>query len=279
MHPHAPPTTEVTWAPVYLEPLPGSGERITILVCVLAEGNAPQCFSSLGPSVIAKVFPGDHAYVTDLIEMVRQSLYSYTRETNSLRGWVPPLEGVELGAAADARADDLTEVVSSVLHHTSFLYRPEIEPRKAQKPKKANWTTSVRTLVIERDERLKPLVDARVCLANVDVPSEFSFLSHNYAANLVSFLGSSLLTTMREARAKAWSLDQLDQAPSILFKPENRELLAGMPGEGSKIDPRKLSDCIDELRQEASRRNIGVLQFDHPEEAADHIIERHHALA
>ena len=275
---HCSPLHKVSWAPVYFEPLPGSGERFTIAVCVIPEGREPECIPSLQPSTVNKVFPEDRSFLRDAVEMVRESLQAYVRETNSFQGWRPPFDGVELGTPASGKTRNTSEFLDAALHLTSALYRPELQAKTTSKPKKANWTSSVRSLLIERDERMKPLVDARICLANIDLPSVFSFLSHSYAANLVSFAGR-LQETMREARAKAWSLDQLDQAPSILFRPECRELLAGIPNEGNQHESSKLQDCIDELRQEARRRNIQVLQFDQPEEAAEHILDRHYSTA
>ena len=270
--------TKVTWAPVYFEPLPGSGERITVAVCVLGEGHDPQCSPSLDPTVLTKVFPEDQRFVRDVVAMVQESLYAHTCETHSFNGWEPPIEGFELGLPQSGESRDIEEVLSAALRLTSFLHRPEAHQKRCQELTRVKWASSVRSHLVERDDRLRPLVNARVRLSKVNVPCVFSFLSDNYAANLVSFVGR-LQESMREARAKAWSLDQLDQAPSILFRPEYRELLAGMPNEGNQHESSKLQDCIDELRQEAGRRNIQVLQFDQPEEAAEHILDRHYSTA
>ena len=274
-----PSMPKITWAPVYFEPLPGSGERITIAVCALGEGSEPQCISSIDPPTISRVFPESKGFMRDAIEMVRESLVSYSRETKGLNGWVPPFEGVELGTLESGTAPDLPEVLSAALQLSSFLYRQEPQQSKTQSPRNQNWASSVKSLLIEKDRALKQLIGARVCLANVDVPSEFYFLSPNYAANLITFPRRAFKQSLVEARAKAWSLDQLDQAPSLLFRPERRELLAGMPRDADHKDSSRLQDCIEELKEEALRRRIEVLQFESAEQTADHIIDRHYAMA
>ena len=121
--------------------------------------------------------------------MVQESLYAHTCETYSFNGWEPPIEGFELGLPQSGESRDIEEVLSAALRLTSFLHRPEAHQKRCQEPTRVKWASSVRSHLIERDDRLRPLVNARVRLSKVNVPCVFSFLSDNYAANLVSFVG------------------------------------------------------------------------------------------
>lgn len=267
----------IQWAPIYVEPLHGSGERITMGVCAVVQGKEPIFRLSADSKTLRRIFhTEEYKYLSEVAELVGESFRDQAVEGISLDDWSPPLTGVELGTTNTSEVSDdhsqLEEFLSSAMRLTSCLYHPTTD----QSPR-VNWSKSIRESLADLDHELVPMLNAKVPLARHDHVSEFEFLSHSYAANLVSFGNRRIPDVLREARAKAWSLDQLPYAPDLLFRPTNRELIAGISGplDGTK----KVEETIDEMCQEAARRNIGVVRFSSPNEAAAHIYERHRQAA
>ncbi|MCY4278126.1 MAG: hypothetical protein OXE81_09875 [Gammaproteobacteria bacterium] len=268
---------KIQWAPIYVEPLHGSGERITMGVCAIVRGKEPIFKLSADSKTLRRIFHAqEYKYLSEAAEMVGESFLDQARKGVSLNDWIPPLAGVEVGAANTSEVSDdhsqLEEFLASAMRLTSCLYHPNTSSSR-----RVNWSKSIRETLIDLDKRLAPMLNAKVSLARYDVVSEFEFLSHSYAANLVSFGNRRISDALREARAKAWSLDQLPHAPDLLFRPANRELIAGISN--SLDDKKKVEEALDEMCQEAARRNIGVVTFDSPKEAAAHIFDMHSEAA
>ena len=264
---------KIQWAPIYVEPLHGSGERITMGVCAVIRGKDPIFKLSASSKALRRIFhPEEYKYLTEVAELVGESFLEQARKGVSLDDWSPPLTGVELGTTNTSEVTDdhsqLETFLASAMRLTSCLYHPETVHSQ-----RVNWSKSIREGLADLDKRLVPMLNVKVPLARHDLVSEFEFLSHGYGANLVSFGNRRIPDVLKEARAKAWSLDQLPYAPDLLFRPASRELIAGVPD--SMDNRKKVEETLDEMCQEAARRSIGVVRFSSPEEAAAHIYEMH----
>lgn len=99
-------------------------------------------------------------------------------------------------------------------------------------------------------------------------------LNPSFAANLTSLEPGKLKRQPEDARAKLWSLHLLADAPNYLFKPEVRELLAGVNVKEDHPKRNIVMEAVEELRDEAERRDIEVTQVNSVQTAAQHILDR-----
>ena len=129
--------------------------------------------------------------------------------------------------------------------------------------------------MINQNERLRDHLDVRVHLGQYDSPAQFTFLDAFFAANLVTFSTSNLKRRVEQARAGLWNLSLLKDGP-VLFRPERRELLAGTELSDEPVSP-NVREAIDEISDEASRRDVLVTELPSPEAVAEHIL--HYASA
>ena len=136
------------------------------------------------------------------------------------------------------------------------------------------WDTQVKAIILRANTKLEHNFNVRVYLGNHDMPAFFTFLSPSFAANLTSLTPGNLKRQLEDARAKLWSLHLLADAPNYLFKPEVRELLAGVNVTQDHPKRALVTEAVEELRDEAERRDIAVTQVNSVQIAAQHILDR-----
>ena len=263
------------WAPVLFEPIPGSDERLTIaVVSVNADGDY-RCQATINPKVAKAVFREGCGFVKDIVSVTIANCEAFLGTNRELKAWEPPLDGVFLGKVQDVEISSLDKLISYAAPFASFLYS-EASKSQAKRPVQEGyrrWDTQVRSIILRANTKLEHNFNVRVYLGNHDVPALFTFLSPSFAANLTSLTPSNLKSQLEDARAKLWSLHLLADAPNYLFKPDVRELLAGV---GVTQDHPKLplvTEAVEELKDEAERRDIAVTRVDSAQKAAQHILD------
>lgn len=259
------------WATVLLEPLPGSGEQVVVAVAAVSDNGERRCLRTIDPANVKAVFRDEHQYVSNLIKFVTDSLDAHLVHAQSLDDWIPPVEGVALGARQQGKAVDIDDFVRGAASLSTIFYRDQLQPQ-AMAAKRRRWMDVVSATLATRNKRLCAHLDVRVPLGGHDAPATFSFLDSRLAANLVTFSQGNLKARVEDARAGLWSLSLLADAPYI-FRPERKELLAG-----TDIEPdAQVREAVDEITDEAARRSVMVTQLATPEAVANHILE--HAAA
>lgn len=264
-----------SWAPILLEPLPGSEERVAVaLVAVNAEGETG--FLSLTNPETAKTHFRDAArYVQDIVCVTMDSCKSALRQGVHLAAWQPPLEGVFLGVVQETLASSPNDFLRLAAPLSSFLYRDPIgDAQQSRSKPKTAWSTRVRKQVLEANRGLKGNFDVPIHLGNHDAPAVFGFIYRSFAANLTTLSGKNLSGELREARSKLWTLNLLEDAPDFLFKPERRELLTGVDIQDD--DPRRdlVHEAAEELGEEGARRGVSVIRMGSVKKAARHLLKQ-----
>lgn len=259
------------WATVLLQPLPGSGEQVVVAVAAVSDDGERRCLRTIDPANVKTVFRDEHQYVSNLISFVTDSLDAHLAHARSLDDWVPPVEGVALGARQQGKAVDIDDFVRGAASLSTIFYRDQLQPQ-AMVAKRQRWMDVVSVILAKRNKRLCAHLDVRVPLGGHDAPATFSFLDSGFAANLVTFSQGNLRARVEDARAGLWSLSLLADAPYI-FRPERKELLAG-----TDVEPdAQVREAVEEIVDEAARRSVLVTQLATPEAVASHILE--HASA
>ena len=267
---------EASWAPVLFEPIPGSEERLTIAVAAVnAEGDY-LCQATINPKAAKMVFRGERGFVQDVISVTIANCESFLGSNHDLKAWEPPLDGVYLGKVQDVEISSLDELIRLAAPFASLLYNESLDNQVKQSTDEGigKWDAQVKSIILRANTKLEHNFNVRVYLGNHDMPVFFTFLSPSFAANLTSLTPSNLKRQLEDARAKLWSLHLLADAPNYLFKPEVRELLAGVNVTQDHPKRALVTEAVEELRDEAERRDIAVTQVNSVQTAAQHILDR-----
>jgi len=119
------------WAPVLLQPIPGSDERVVIAIAALSESDT-RCVQTIDPAIVTAVFREDREYVTDTIQLVTQSLREHLSHDLSLATWPPPVEGVFLGAEQETTSSDIDELVRRASAMSSIFCGDYLKTRSSR---------------------------------------------------------------------------------------------------------------------------------------------------
>lgn len=264
------------WAPVMFEPIPGSEERLTIAVAAVDATGDYRCQATINPKATKTVFREEASFVKDVVSVTIASCKTFLGSNGNLNAWEPPLDGVYLGKVQHVEISSLDELISFAAPFASFLYTESLDKqnKRVADGRFRKWDTQVKSIILSANTKLEHNFNVRVYLGNHDMPAYFTFLSPSFAANLTPLTPGNLRRQLEDARAKLWSLHLLADAPNYLFKPEVRELLAGVNVTQDHPKRSLVTEAVEELRDEAERRDIAVTQVNSAQTAAQHILDR-----
>ncbi len=124
--------SRASWAPILLEPILGSGERVAVAVVGCNANGDREFLPLVNPKTAGVCFRNQADYVKDVVALTIESCKSALDSGVALSDWEPPLEGVFLGAIQDVEASSLAELLHLVAPLASFLYR---EPSRGGFPR------------------------------------------------------------------------------------------------------------------------------------------------
>lgn len=268
----------LSWRSIQVEPIPHSGERITIGTVVKGEDQALMAAKLVLVHNLKKIYGKEFGTrIGDALELcvnAAEKFYSLNPLSSS---WSPPLEGFYLGKENSTLAKDFEEGwLVSAMHSSSFSVAFDAEKAKnANKPDVTapeDWRKRIIEAVKMSRHDFNHCFQRKVSIQGSGVPFRFDFYSENYAAHFDAISeNGSLQHTLVRAQSKLWQLDRLRDGDA-LFRPAMCELLLETPE--SKTGSDEVDDFVGELKYEASKRELGLYASNSSAEAARHLIEQ-----
>jgi len=269
-----------SWRSLQIEPIPMSGERITMGIILKGDDQA-LIAARLIPSTRLKRMFGQEmgGRIADALSLcIEQAEKFYTRQ--SLTGvWSPPLEGFYLGDLKSSLAEDIEDALMNASKHCSSIgLAMALESAEgAAKPERSapeDWRMRIFEAVTDRKGELAEFFEQSVTIRGYGLPMKFGFISDSYAAQFDAVNGEKgIQQALIRAQSKLWQLDRL-RDESRLFPLDVCELVLRAPVQGNDNESGIFADFVEELQYEASRRDLSVFATDSAMEAASHVIER-----
>lgn len=276
------PEYEFSWRSLQIEPIPLSGERIT-LGAVIKGGDHAFIAAKLVHAEKLKKMYGDQfgTGIADALNICIKSAENFYSNKPLSMDWEPPLEGFHLGKINSSLAENIEEgLLRAAMYCSSFNFFLD-EITKASSHKKSelsapeSWRKNIYEVVARQRSDFIGFFDRSIAIRGSGVPIAFGFLSDTYAAQFDAVPDSSRIQqALVRAQSKLWQLDRLrDEA--TLFKPELCELLIQIPSQQlNKSEVQAFKNFVEELRYEASRRELNVYASESYVDAANHVIAR-----
>jgi hypothetical protein len=108
-------------APVFLEPIIGSGERICVAIAAIGEDGAYQVQPVISP-VTANAMLGDNgAKLINLLELGINNLKRHLATGEHITTWQSPIGGMALGGIIDGQVVDLNMMMRTIARNHAFL--------------------------------------------------------------------------------------------------------------------------------------------------------------
>ncbi|WP_368937936.1 hypothetical protein [Morganella morganii] len=238
----APRTSAVTgeWASVYLEPMIGSGERLTIVVAAKCADKLIDVRPAIRQEIIDIMYGQRSEAFSSMVDVIATSLKLHLEKTRSFHTWVPPVSGVTLGKVRKAASKDLVGILRQAITLSSSLSsllddKSELNSTKKQtRTEKDRWTTQLQQAVIRSDARRQGYFNAKYDFKNKRMAASVFYLSEHAAINTGKLLPSSLSNLVAHSKAKIADLSLIRSHPDLLPR-ETHEFIVFKP---SDDDPR-----------------------------------------
>lgn len=275
------------WAPLYIEPMVGSGERIAIGVAV-ANSNGFVVVPVAALDRLSCLYGTENEALlfaaTAALENIKVAL---TKEGPSgLDGWASPFEGIFMGSVRPGAGNSLEQIARMALTLCSSLVEKLADSEEADEPRAAISDSRLERLIKEKVIAARPGLETAFARAFQPDPkarsTKIGFVGQRIAANFSLLVPSQLSQRVKDAKAKLWDLAQVQdyvQAKEFnLSGTLNRfELLIHSVGEDdpqySDRQIRQVREAEYELEMEADRKDIRSRPLRSPDEIAGIIIE------
>ena len=236
------PGLSAEWMPIYLEPLSGSGERLTAAVASRTENGAFYVMRTFD-SKKARCMYGEHAAsVLGFVDLIVQSLNDHLEAGGTLHTWQSPLrDGAVAGRISTGYGADVQSVARAGLMLASSLAvwrAPELEQEQIERTddEAEEWTRQIREETVSLREAFAPRFLRKVPLRPGAPPTKIGYFGDRLAAQFGRLIPGRGLTNHRN-RAKAYITDlQIlrDQEYGLITRPYY-ELMLWLPPSDSPV--------------------------------------------
>lgn len=272
------------WAPIFLEPIVGSGERLVFAIAARGQDGRSIVSRVIRPEVI-KIFYGRKAkplgeMLTTIEAAVLQALEQGAESP------VMPVDGFLLGPYRNARGRTLEDLVEQGRMMCASLGAVSVEAQHAADAEEdlmqtTHWAERVQKHVLERSSDLAPFFGRTVIRKGSSIPSRFGFYNDYYVANFGVVRRANPAGSLYHLKPRLWDLQnaKADLAGEI----RGRDLLLARPDLRAatvSLAVRNLvRDVIDRVEKEADQHGIYVLHTDRVEQASRRLYQQARKLA
>lgn len=276
------PGYEFTWRSLQIEPVPFSGERITLGVLVKGWDKSLIIAKLVNNEKLKRFFGQEFtSRIIDSLSLCMYSAESFYKDKDLSANWNPPLDGFFLGRQGSSVAENIEDAIyRAAMQCSSFSVSIDADRSSSGKKKKneisvpESWRKNVLEGVTSQKANYADYFEISVPIRGMGVPITYSFLSENYAAQFDAVQDANRIQQgLVRAQSKLWQLDRL-RDEGTLFKPQLCELLLNIPTL-TEDEPNAASflDFVDELRYEAAKRELSVFASGSAADAANHVIK------
>lgn len=272
------PSVRALWAPIRLEPIAHSGERITIGVVAVPEQGAPAVASALQPDAVKCVFGAQAEQFLAVVGLVLDDLRAHLRTGADLAQWLPPVHGASLDTAQPGAGDNIADIIRQGLRRTACFSAllaassDELEPEEDQVDR---WPILVRRAVEARAPQLAGNFKKQVRLRDQARPTEIDYYSPRAAIGLGKLRPFCLAGDVRWAKAKLMDLENL-RGRQGMFPAEHHQILLYRPhDDDASFTVRQmtaLAAAVIELESYADDHQIRVDPVYDAEQACNRIL-------
>lgn len=222
------------WAPVRIEPMPCSGELVTIAVAIQGEDDV-KVVSALPEDVATAVFGSQGGNLLGIARSTTDSLYRHLRGGADLSSWKSPLSGVYIGDIEYGEGCDLKEIAEQALRASACLSAmTEAFRSKPAKPERNSLLTKMYRVMKTLDKDLADHFSAEVpvLIRNTELRIRCDYFSSRLAINMGSMAPGRTLNQQFDAfNARLCRLDQLKANEALAVDGQEARIILATPSD------------------------------------------------
>jgi hypothetical protein len=255
---------EGKWAPLYVEPMIGSGERLTFAIAAFGNDGS-SIVSRIVRSEVLRVLYGQKAKAFSEMLAAAEAQVAEVLEKKELTVAFATA-GFELGEFREARGRNLQDLVDQGRMMCASLAAASAEIQQASDVEEderqtGKWAAKVQAHVVKTAADLGAYFSRTWTPRGSKIPAKFGYYDGRYAAHFGVVRRDSPTGSLYHLKARLWELDSAkgDLAGDI----RQKDLLLARPNLSSasiSLTTRdRVRDVLEEVTMEADRHNIYVL--------------------
>jgi hypothetical protein len=271
------PTYKAIWAPIYFEPIIGSGEKLTIAVVAVSEGGEFKIRQSIRQCVVKAMYGNKSDQFNALIELIISSLTSHLSKTKILENWNVPMQGVVLGKIKSTSSSDIIGVLRQAVMLTSSLSSLDFyanDEENNQYSSDNTWSKLLKDITINNHPSFDRYFDREFKVVSEARAAKIFFLSDRSAINTERLRPNNIGTDLDKNKARLLDLFAIKDHDN-LFTRSTHELIVYRPTEDditfSKRQMKRLNDALLTLEEVGDRHSITVTPVNTPQQALKRI--------
>lgn len=283
-----PPSLHASWAPVYLEPIMHSGERITIGIAATTENGETTVVPTLTQKQLSCVYgERDGAALFNIVQLGLESLSDHLKESAEFLSWESPFSGINLGQHRETVSDDLSSLVQIAMRLTasfsSLLVTSQgianVDAIAAHAMDEDRWNKRIYDSVVRDRPSFKDYFNRSVSIVQGAPLSKFDFFGRHYVANFGRLIPAarSITKLRNSAKARLWDLARLRDAAGVKGNIHAFDLILWRPPVDdmaySESEMKTLGDTIIELSESAKAEGVTALPVFTADQARARVIE------
>lgn len=277
------PSCHGKWVSIYLEPIIGSGERISVAVAAIDSQNKYRVTQAIRSELLDCLYGKQAKNIQNFIDWIIQSYSSSIEKSNSLADWIPPFSGVsvsDIRAAADNNINGiLRQAISFSASLSTLALEAEREEENDTAPHKNNetWVASISDLFQSYNLDARRFFNQKLQVTSTsEISTTYGFLTDKYVSNFGVLSPLRPGQSINTVKTKLYDLIALQKSDLVFFdKPESYEIILNTP---NLLDPSisarnqdKLSETIDHLTTLCKSDGVNLMQMNNPEDAARYL--------
>jgi hypothetical protein len=274
-----PPTLKARWAPLFFEPIRGSGERLTVAI-IIKSGTEAQIRSVLRSDAIRMLYGRHSAGIRGLVELTVDSLSVHLKKNKTPATWAAPVSGFFPGDFRNAVSSSIDGIVAQAIQRCASLSSLNMfditqEAAKAENEQAAvRLVDRVKDVVSKRKLELVPYFNQAGKLVDEGRPIRFGFLGKGVVAHFQQLRPIRIFESQFNARARLW---ELSRAHHLLESSSSACLILQLPRvhdiNFSPEELRATESAFEELVEEAKSESLSISRIHDEQEGADEIIK------
>ncbi|MGP0903503.1 hypothetical protein [Serratia sp. CY76391] len=274
-----PPSFRATWAPVYLEPVMGSGEKFTVIIAAYSEDGVVRVCNAIRPDVVKAMYGNKHSQFHSIIEIIIQNLENHLKMHKSFSGWKSPIVGAVLGGITSAQSSDMTGILRQAVQLTASLSSLDFfssEDENDEKYSSENtWANQLRATIINKSPYYEQYFNREFKVDGHARAAKIFYLSTKVAVNTDRLIPTNLAAHLD--RNKARILDLLSVKDHDIFDRDCFELIVYRPPDNDatygKSQFAKLHEALHAIQEVGDKHSIRVVPVTTVQQAALRLIK------
>jgi len=274
------------WLPVFLEPIVGSGERITFAIAARGDDGETLVKRMVSLHLLRSFFGKKAKYLAEMLDVIELSIAELLQQGVPSAQPQLPLPGFIIGPARRARGRNLEDLVTYGRMSCVSLSAASAELQVGidvddDERQTSRWAEKIKAMVIITAQDLAPNFQRSHLTDGAKIPVKYGYYDGRYMAHFGVIRKYSPSTSLYHLNARLWQLASASQ--DLFGGPESRDLLLARPNLSADTVPlatrNQVRDVIDQLTTEADRHRISVLHTDRVEEASRRLYSESRRLA